>query len=282
MIRAMQLTKVQKRALIDDGYLHLPGVVPRVMVDEAVRAINNDVGKGMDPKEMWKFHVQTFCPSLTSSPAIVELVTRTPALALAASAIGARLRTPTGAQIALRFPGFADPPKPGAPHIDGIPNKERTNGVPEGTILSFTALACVLLSELPGPYAGNFTVWPGSHRQHAEWIRKRGFRALLDGQPKVDYAPPVQIVGKPGDVVIAHYLLGHSVAANVSPNIRYACFFRLEVDGLAEHREASVKDPWRDWEGMHELLAAPPKPTKPTKPKRRTPSKPRRRPAARR
>jgi hypothetical protein len=254
MIPAMQLTKVQKRALIEDGYLHLPGVVPRVMVDEAVRAINNDVGKGMDPKEMWKFHVQTFCPSLTSAPAIVELLTRTPALALAESAIGARMRTPTCAQIALRFPGYADPPKPGVPHIDGIPNKERTNGVPEGTILSFTALACVLLSELPGPYSGNFTVWPGSHRAHADWVREQGFRALLDRQPQVEYRPPVQIVGKPGDVVIAHYLLGHTVAPNVSPNIRYACFFRLEVDGLTEHREESVIDPWRDWDGVRELL----------------------------
>ncbi len=251
----MQLSKVQKRALMDDGYLHIPGVVPRVMVDEAVRAINHDLGKGMDPSLMWRFHVQTFCPELTSAPAIVELFTRTPASALAESAIGARLRVPTGAQIALRFPGYADPPKPGSPHIDGLPNRERTNGVPEGTILSFTALACVLLSELPGPFAGNFTVWPGSHRAHAAWVRAHGFRSLLEGPPRVEYRDPVQVVGKPGDVLLTHYLLGHSVAPNVSPNVRYACFFRLEVDGLAEHRAESVLDPWRDWEGMREVVA---------------------------
>ncbi len=256
----MQLSMVQKRALINDGYLLIPGVVPQVMVDEAVRAINHDVGKGMDPSLMWKFHVQSFCPAITSAPAILELFTRTPALALAESAIGARLRTPTCAQIALRFPGYADPPKQNGPHIDGLPNRERTNGVPEGTILSFTALACVLLSALPAANAGNFSVWPGSHRQHADWIRQRGFRSLLDEQPQVDYAAPVQIIGKPGDLVLTHYLMGHTVAPNVSPHIRYACFFRLEVEGLAGHREESVLDLWRDWEGVRELAAPPMQP----------------------
>jgi hypothetical protein len=254
----MQLTKVQKRALLDDGYLIVPGVVPRIMVDEAVKAINHDVGKGMDPQLMSKFQVQTFCPSLTGSAVITDLITRTPALELAESAIGAgKLRPVTGGQIALRFPGYADPPKSPGPHIDGIPNKERTNGVPEGTILSFTALASVLLSDLPNPNSGNTAFWPGSHRAHSEWIRKRGFRALLDGAPQVEYAPPVQVIGKAGDLVLTHYLLGHTVSPNVSPHVRYACFFRLEVEGLEIHREASVVDLWRDWDGMRELVAAP-------------------------
>jgi hypothetical protein len=269
----MQLTLAQKRALIDDGYVVVPGVVPRVMVDEALRAINAEVGKGMDPAMMWKYQVQTFCPEITRSPEILGLMTRTPALALAESAIGAgRLKPVTNAQIALRFPGARDPGRPHGPHIDGIPDRNRTNGVPEGTILSFTALGCVLLSRLAGPSSGNFTVWPGSHRKHAEWLKRNGIRRLLDTLPEVERRPPVQITGEPGDLVLAHYLLGHSAAPNASPHIRYACFFRLEVDGLVDHREESVVDPWRDWEGMRELVAparaARAKPRKPARARR--------------
>ena len=48
----MELTHLQKREIYENGYVHLPGVVPRVMVDAALRAINHSVGEGMNADEM--------------------------------------------------------------------------------------------------------------------------------------------------------------------------------------------------------------------------------------
>ena len=45
------------------------------------------------------------------------------------------------------------------------------NGVAAGTIYHFTALAAVFLSDVDEPFAGNFTVWPGSHRALAALLR---------------------------------------------------------------------------------------------------------------
>jgi hypothetical protein len=255
----MPLSREQKHELIEQGFTVLRNAVPRALVDDALRAINQDIGRGIDPAKLATYQVQTYCPDLVRSERIVGLMTRSPALGLIAPLFGeGRLETPEQAQIALRFPGFGNPKKPPGPHVDGIPDLNRSNGVPEGTILSFSALACVLLSDLPEADAGNFRVWPGTHRSHAAWLREHGVRRLLERMPDVPRAEPVQITGKAGDVVLAHYLLGHSVAPNASPNIRYACFFRLTVAGLPEHREESIVDPWRDWQGLREELAAEP------------------------
>ncbi len=70
-----------------------------------------------------------------------------------------------------------------------------TNGVKEGTIGNFTALVGVFLSDLPEPFAGNFTVWPGSHRLYETYFREQGPQALLKGMPKVDLPEPEQFTG---------------------------------------------------------------------------------------
>jgi hypothetical protein len=79
---------------------------------------------------------------------------------------------------------------------------------------------------------------------------------LLNGMPDVPQSDPVQLTGQPGDAVLCHYQLGHGIAGNSSPDIRYAIYFRLKhVEHDAVHWEC-MTDIWREWAGMRDVLSA--------------------------
>lgn len=245
----MELTFAQKQELLEKGYVKLPGVVPPVMVQKALQAINHGVGQGMNAAEMTRFRAQSYCPELQTSPVIIDLFNGTPALSLAESAIGTgRIRRVGGGQIALRFPTMQDPPPKPGPHLDGMYTP--TNGVPEGTIQNFTALVGIFLSDLPAPLAGNLTLWPGTHLLFEQYFREHSPQSLLEGMPRVEMPEPEQFIGQAGDIVISHYQVAHGVAANLSPHVRYAIFYRLQHVEHEHHKWESMTDIWLEWEGM--------------------------------
>lgn len=251
----MKLSYAQKREIAEKGFVVVPGVVPRIMVDEALRAINHSMGQGMNKDEMAKFSAQTFCPEVTATPAITDLLNKTPAWELVESALGEGNIQGKAArgQIALRFPRLQDPPAKIGYHLDGMHSS--LNGVPEGRIMNFTLLAGVLLSDLPKPYAGNFTAWPGTHRLYEAYFREHGAESLLNGMPPIDMPEPEQITGQAGDVILCHYQIAHGVAPNVSPHIRYAVFFRVKHKQFDEERwQEPMKDIWLHWPGIREIL----------------------------
>lgn len=246
----MPLTAPQQESLYAHGYTVIPGAVPRDKVQAALRAINASLGgQGMDPAKLTQFRAQSYCPEVQGSAAITDLYQTGAARTLAEAAIGeGRIRPVHAGQIALRFPTMDDPPREPGPHIDGMYTP--TNGVREGTIANFTALVGVFLSDVPQPYSGNFTVWPGTHRLYARYFQQHGPQSLLQGMPQIDLPPPVQITARAGDAVLCHYQLGHGIAGNAAPHIRYAIFFRLtHVDHDAVHWEC-MTDIWREWAGM--------------------------------
>ncbi len=248
----MRLSSDGRAHLREHGWVRVPSVVPAGQVAAALRAINHSLGEGIDPARLVSFRDRTFCPELSTSALLNGLFNDSPAAALAASLFGpGRIETVDECQIALRFPGKDTSPRRLSPHLDGMYTP--TNGVTAGMLSSFTALVCVLLSDLPGPDAGNFTLWPGSHRRHAEHLREHGAQTLLaHGRPDLDLGEPLQITGRAGDIVLAHYLLGHAVATNLSPHVRYAVFFRLREIDHAQRRWQALADPWLEWPGMAE------------------------------
>jgi hypothetical protein len=248
----MELSRAQKLEFIENGYLKVPGVAPCIMVDAALRAINHSVGEGMDPARMTTFRAQSYCPEVQASPEIVGLLNSTPAWSLAESLVGeGKIRVPHAGQIALRFPIQGDPPPQLRPHLDGMYSP--TNGVPEGEIRNFTMLVAVFLSEISQPYAGNFTVWPGTHRLFEGYFREHRPQSLREGMPKVGMPEPVQMLAQPGDVALCHYQVAHSAAPNVSPHVRYAIFFRLtHVDHTARKWD-TMTDIWLEWDGLRNL-----------------------------
>lgn len=245
----MEMTAERRQQLHDNGFIALPGIIPQERVEKALRAINASLGSnGIDPGKLVQFRAQSYCPELQRSPDIVGLLNETPLLAAVESLVGeGQLRPVTGGQIALRFPSM-DAPREPHPHLDGMPTP--TNGVAPGQISSFTALVGVFLSDLPQPFMGNFTVWPGSHHLYEAYFREHTPQSLLDGMPEVELPQPQQFTGKAGDAVICHYQLGHGIAGNASAFIRYAVFFRLTHIAHDQHKWEAMTDIWREWQGL--------------------------------
>ena len=72
----MQLTYKQKEALFRTGYVHIPGVVPQVMIDEALKAINYRLGEGIDPKQVPIFRSRSFTPEVQREAVITDLINK--------------------------------------------------------------------------------------------------------------------------------------------------------------------------------------------------------------
>ena len=246
----MELTKAQRQEFAQTGVLKLTQVVPPDLVARARRAINASLGQnGIDPALLDKFRSQSYCPELTADPVITDLYNATGIKTVAENLIGRKqIRPVGGGQIALRFPRADATPRPPSPHLDGMysPN----NGVKEGTIGNFTALVGVFLSDVPAPWMGNFTYWPGTHLQYQEYFREHSPQSLLNGMPPVTLPEPVQFTGEAGDAALVHYQIGHGIAGNISSNVRYAIFFRLHHIDHDRYKWECMTDVWREWAGV--------------------------------
>ncbi|MEZ4662293.1 MAG: hypothetical protein R2911_32485 [Caldilineaceae bacterium] len=56
----MQLSHHQKAEFVRRGFVKVPGVVPQVMVNEALRAINHSLGEGIDPAQVPIFRSRSY------------------------------------------------------------------------------------------------------------------------------------------------------------------------------------------------------------------------------
>jgi hypothetical protein len=244
----MDVTRLQKKQLVENGYLVLPQLVPEKLTNVALRAINYSIGKGMDPKDVPAFRANSYCPELRNAPPIIDLLHKTPLWKVAESFIGkGKLRLAGPPQIALRFPAMETPGEL-HPHLDGMysPN----NRVKKGRIQSFTMLIGVFLSNIPNRFWGNFCVWPGTHLLFADYFRENGVESLLQGLPPIKMPEPEQILSQTGDAMICHYQLAHTVVLNVSPYVRYAVFFRLSHSDHETRKTEAMLNPWLEWPGV--------------------------------
>jgi ectoine hydroxylase-related dioxygenase (phytanoyl-CoA dioxygenase family) len=223
-----------------------------VMVNAALKAINHSLGQGMKEEDVITFRAQSYCPELKNAPVITDLLNKTPALALAESVIGeGNIKPVRGAQIALRFPTLQDPAPAPQPHLDGMHTP--TNGVPKGQILNFTMLLGIVLSDVPAPFSGNLTVWPGTHHAYEQYFQEHGWEALLNGMPAIAMPEPEQLTAQAGDVVLCHYQLAHGITPNLSPHIRYAIYFRLYHVEHETYGKQTMTDIWLEWPGMRDI-----------------------------
>jgi hypothetical protein len=92
----------------------------------------------------------------------------------------------------------------------------------------------VLLSDVTDDFSGNLMVWPESHLDIQEHIKRTGdLHSVLSTSIGLDQNGvtlrngPTHLKGRRGDVVMAHWQLAHSVAPNLSPYVRYCVYFRL-------------------------------------------------------
>jgi ectoine hydroxylase-related dioxygenase (phytanoyl-CoA dioxygenase family) len=116
----------------------------------------------------------------------------------------------------------------------------------------------VVLSDISEPFAGNLAVWPGTHHIYEQYFQEHGWEALLDGMPPVELPEPEQLSAQAGDVVLCHYQLAHGITSNISPNIRYAIYFRLYHTEHEAYGKQTMTDIWREWPGMHNITGRSP------------------------
>ena len=143
---------------------------------------------------------------------------------------------PWQVQVALNIP--PNPHRPGMHHLDGFPPE------PDGRPGTFTMLAGVLMSDQRDPDAGNLWVWPGTHLTHAAYFREHGPDAFFaaGGYPPIPLPEPEQVTGEPGDLLLAHYLLGHNIGGN-KPAVRRAVYYRIKRPATTPGGVSSSRTP---------------------------------------
>ncbi len=151
------------------------------------------------------------------------------------------------AQVALNIPPYSH--RPGRPHIDGYVPGQQTPG-------TFTLLAGLLLNDQLADNAGNLWVWPGTHVSHAAFFAASGPKAFADarGYPDIELPEPTQVRGRRGDVLFAHYLLGHNIGGNYGTDLtRRAIYWRRRAPGHGTRWGDCLADPWLKYQGVRRL-----------------------------
>lgn len=232
---------------VRDGFAVFPGLIDATAIASVRAIIDADLRANYDPSRQAQYDSGSFCPDLRGTPQIMGLFHHD----------GVRQRVDElvemdkvgfdGGQIAIRRAHNEDRPQPPTPHIDGIPTP--ANGLSGPELTPFTLLVGVFLSAVRTEFAGNFTIWPGSHRLIETCFIERGPQAMRAGMPKVALAEPRQLLCSPGDVVFCHYQLAHAAAVNTSDFDRYAVFFRVWHHDVRtrQARWSHLTNIWTGW-----------------------------------
>ena len=251
------LTAAQKKQFVEEGYLKIPGVIPRVLIDAARRAVNHSIGHvgegGEDPS---RNRSAFYCAELLQAPVILDLFNKSPVIEIAESLMGeGNVQPIVSAKPYPRFPLplGEEPPAPRG-HIDGIGNG--SNGTAKGAYKrGFTAFAVVYLADVLEPNSGNFTVWPKSHRFFADYFQKEGHEVLANGVPRLEMPEgPQMITANAGDLILAHHQIFHGACSNAAPDVRLAVITRLRHKDVEAVGYDAYTDIWREWSGLQELV----------------------------
>lgn len=237
------LTDEQIGEFTERGYVLVPQAVPPELLDAANQRIDRIVAA--DPPAAEKRGNHFYFLATKDEPALAAPLTGSPAFDLAEQLTGAgTLAAPWQVQVALNIPPFSH--RPGGPHIDAA-NAEPTSAPISGT---FTLLAGVLMTDQLGEDSGNLWVWPRTHLAHAAYFREHGPQEFC-AYPPIELPEPEQVKGRAGDLLLAHYLLGHNIGGNFRSDLtRRALYFRLSVRGHEAHPDRFLQDPWWDYPSL--------------------------------
>jgi hypothetical protein len=244
------VAQAQLHAFAERGYLVLPGLVTPADLDRADAGVDRLIAAAPPADGHCGHHF--YWPAPADSPMLFDFLARPGGILDAA----AELTGHTGievafglAQVALNIPPY--PHRPGRPHIDGYQAGQAVPG-------TFTLLAGLLLNDQVTSDGGNLWVWPGTHHRHAAFFAGRGTGAFADagGYPDIELPQPMQIRGRRGDVLLAHYLLGHNIGGNQSRRTRRALYWRLRIPGHASRWAECLTDPWHEYASIRPLSQA--------------------------
>ena len=227
------------------GYVVIPGVVDRFLIGRAMRKIDRLLAE-QPPADHLRgphFYWRGVGGDGPVEPFLLLLL-ETPAFGIAECFVSpARLDVPQQAQVALNIPTFHH--RPGGPHIDGLTPPE-----PSGRPGTFTMLAGVFLTDQQFEDMGNLWVWRGTHLSSAAYFREHGADVLLSSAPypPVTLPVPEQVLARAGDLLLAHYMLGHNIGGNTSSTMRRVVYFRLQCNGHRQYWRECAQDALREFQ----------------------------------
>jgi ectoine hydroxylase-related dioxygenase (phytanoyl-CoA dioxygenase family) len=154
-------------------------------------------------------------------------------------------------QIVLNIPPHRRAPE--APHLDGHrPHQTKPD--------SFTMLAAVFLGDETATDRGNLWVWPGSHLRHERLFDDRGPGVLLPVSgnasaldPPVPLGTPTPILARRGDLLLAHFLLGHCSGPNTTNAVRRIVYHRLACSGHETRWAETLTDAFTEYGPLRHL-----------------------------
>lgn len=246
------LSSGQLSSFATDGYVLLPEVVPEHLLEAADVEIDGVLLEGPPSPGTVGHHFYFLSPARL--PAADAALRSSPALQMAEELVRPhRLDHELDhIQIAVNIPPYKH--RPGGPHLDGHrPEQDRPH--------SFTMLAAIYLSDESLPDSGNLWVWPGSHLTHQRLFAEQGVDALLsvsghslslDKPPQL--ADPHPLLARRGDLLLAHYLLGHNIGGNLSSQTRRILYYRLSAAGHDQRWAETFLDAFTEYEPVRQAF----------------------------
>jgi hypothetical protein len=223
------LNDIEKLGFINDGFIVLRNLIPKSLVNRALKTINVKLGNAASScsSDLEDFRADTQCYHSD----IVDLLYKSSIYDILNDLFGdGKVGKPSSAQVALRFPTFSTTCD--SWHIDG------TN-----ELLPFNLLVGISLSDQK-PGGGCLFGFRGSH-----FKVKKSFPNLKD----LNLKNPFEIVLNSGDVVLMHQMTAHYAGCNLSNEIRYQVYFRIWHTDLQEHRKEGLKNIFKSFQGLMEI-----------------------------
>jgi hypothetical protein len=243
----------QYRQFAADGYLVFPGAVTEDLLAAADDEIDAVIASDPPPAGTVGPHFYFLSPGRL--PAADAALRQSGGLRLAGELVVPHvLEHGLGhIQVALNIPPF--PHRPGGPHIDG-----HRPGQPKPD--SFTMLAAVFLVDETEADSGNLWVWPGSHLTHQRLFAERGVGALLpvsghagELEPSVAMPEPRPVIARRGDLLLAHFLLGHNIGGNITDRVRRVLYYRLRCGGHDGRWARTFLDAFAEYKPLRRRVA---------------------------
>lgn len=244
----MSLTIDELAKFTSDGMIIKRNYVPTLLVQRASSLIDRWYRADMDQSNLVDYTQRTFAPELTGHPHILALFAESGVSGLVAELIG-DFSPVTTSQVQIRIPESelqqAQPAK--AMHVDGVACPH----LDPAELRTFSLLVGVVLSDVSDPDGGALRYVRGGHLSMAEWFRTEWSLGLTDQvPPQIDIRQGSPFLGKPGDLLLMHHLVPHSVGSNNTNLPRIMAYFRISHVDHPNRRLDALRDPWLDFPAL--------------------------------